>query len=277
VLLDEQHRRREVRARLEQLRALEDLLITHREQGVVVQAVSHRRQPPDLLQQSLPEHLLDAKVDAPVEGFARADQSDEEGKERGWLLLAALKGGDGPAGDLLDLEGADDALDVVGMEPRRAGWIHLRQLFMDGRCTLGGDAEAPFLLDRRVRGLRGEEAVDQGADVKARAAGHHRLDAPREEAVDARARGAAVAAGAVLLVGVADADKMVADALQIRRGGLGRADVHVTVDLARVGRDDLAAEPGRQGQGYGALAGRRRADQDGDSICGQICGPVRPR
>ncbi len=54
---------------------------------------------------------------------------------------------------------------------------------------------------------------------------------------------------------------------QVMRGGgalggsrLGGADVHMAVDLARVGRDDLAAERLGQRDRQGGLAGRGRAD-----------------
>ena len=50
------------------------------------------------------------------------------------------------------------------------------------------------------------------------------------------------------------------------RGGLGRADVHVAVDLAAVGIDYLAAESPGQGHGQAGLAHGCRANYEEDGF-----------
>jgi hypothetical protein len=68
------------------------------------------------------------------------------------------------------------------------------------------------------------------------------------------------------LVGVGDIDQVMGNARAFCMGRLGGADLHVAVDLPRVGTDDIGAEGLSHRDRRGALAAGRRAREDEDPV-----------
>ena len=126
-------------------------------------------------------------------------------------------------------------------------------------------AGAPFLqpLERAAepceRGGRREETPCERSNVEAGSADHDGELSARRDRSDCRARKVTVAGRIESLVGRRHVEEVMRRALPLVRLGLRRADVHVAVDLPRVGVDDLAAETFCDVQRECALAGRGRA------------------
>jgi len=66
----------------------------------------------------------------------------------------------------------------------------------------------------------------------------------------------------VFFVGIDAIEEMVRDQAPFRRGGLGRADVQVAIDLHRIGADDLGGKLFGQGQGQVRFPHPRGAGDD---------------
>src|SRR5690606_5366013 len=184
-------------------------------------------------------------------------------------VVAGEVGGERPAGDLDHFQGADDPASVA------------RQDGPGGRRVGGGEpgvqgAGAPqreLLLQAGAHvgvGPGELEVVDGTADVEAGAAHQDRPAALGEQGVDPLPR-------EPLVLGDGGGDGHVPDVQEVVRHPaalLGRqfggADVHPSVELHRVGVDDLTSEALRQENTQIGLSGRSGAD-DGDDAGGGGC------
>ena len=149
------------------------------------------------------------------------------------------------------------------MEPGRPLGVDLAQLAEQALAADFVIALAQLLPQRGVGRAVGKGAPgDERVDVKPRPADDDRQFSAREDIVHAGGRFRRVARDGVVLRRVGDVDHVVRHALHFLRRGLGRADVHAAVDLHRVGRDDLAAEPLREHDAQRGLARGGRAGND---------------
>ena len=134
--------------------------------------------------------------------------------------------------------------------------------------ALALDSRLQLLAKGRVgRHLGDAPSVEQRAHVLSGAADHDRHAARRLDLADDGARPSQVQRQTELFIRVDEVQHVVDDPGALIGRGLGRADVHVPVDLPRVGADDLAVHQRRQPQREGALPHRGRAD-DGEQAAG---------
>ena len=77
---------------------------------------------------------------------------------------------------------------------------------------------------------------------------------------------------AVGLIGIADVDEVMRDALPLRLGRLGRADVEAAVDEHRVAGQDFRPERLRELNGERRLARSRRPEDDDELLALRLCG-----
>ena len=87
-----------------------------------------------------------------------------------------------------------------------------------------------------------KQAVQKGAQVEPCPAGHDRHPAPCRDIGDDSPGRARIIAGCVVLVWIQDFDEVVWDAPALLHRCLGRADVHVPVQLDGVAVDDFTME-----------------------------------
>ncbi|OPZ69496.1 MAG: hypothetical protein BWY83_01956 [bacterium ADurb.Bin478] len=169
---------------------------------------------------------------------------------------------DGPAGKFIHLQGADDALGIVDVQAVVGLRIHSLQIGIDRLASLFAYSLPPLFFDLRVRDLGCKQSADQRLEIKARAADHPHTTPAAQKVRDAATGLASELAGAVGLIRIADVDKMVGNPAAFLRGGLGGADVHKAVNLARISGHDIGGEPARQLEGQLGLADRRGTDQE---------------
>ncbi len=133
-----------------------------------------------------------------------------------------------------------------------------------GAFGLGEFAEAFALAG--FLGWRGEEAVDEGAQVEAGAAG----DDGQVPAFNNSSKGfaglAAVVPCGAGFIGRDDVDHVVLDEGALFVSGLSGADLHLAVDGYRVAADDLAAELCGEPECERGLAAGGRADEDDERL-----------
>ena len=116
---------------------------------------------------------------------------------------------------------------------------------------------------------RGEEAVDEGAQVEAGAAGDDGQVAAFGDSGEGFAGLAAVVAGGAGFVGPCDVDHVVLDEGALFVGRLGGADLHLAVDGDGVAADDLAVELLGEAEGEGGFAAGGGADEDDEGLVGR--------
>ena len=163
----------------------------------------------------------------------------------------------------VDLHGAHDALFVRGVELGRPLGVDLAQLTEQALAADLVIALAQLLPQRGVGRAVGKRAPgDERVDIQPRAADDDRQFCARENVIYTSGGLLGVARDGVVFRGIGDVDHVVRHALHLFRRGLGRADVHAAVDLHRVGRDDLAAEPLRKRHAERGLARGGRAGDD---------------
>ncbi len=162
----------------------------------------------------------------------------------------------------MHLEGALDALGVVGVEPRRRLRVHARELRVQR-----GPAPPPRRLlelgaDRRIGGRQRRQPAHQRALVEHRSAHEERNAPARGDLAGHAQRVGAEASRRVRLGGLDDVDEMVRDGGPRGRVGLGRADVHAAIDERRVDAHDLHGQARREGQRHRGLAARRGPEHE---------------
>ena len=157
--------------------------------------------------------------------------------------------GDGLARVIPDLQGPDDPLGIVGVEPGRRLRVHLAQLLPQGIQAALGRLD---LEPGPNPGLRAEVGkgppLTQGVQVQAGAAHHNGLSAPAENVLHTGGGLLHIPGHAVILPGVGHPHHVVGNPRHLLLGGTGGADDQVPVDLHGVGGDHLS--PQSLGQGH---------------------------
>ena len=97
----------------------------------------------------------------------------------------------------------------------------------------------------RIRPRPVEQPAQEAADVEPCAAADNRASAAGLDINQRIARTVTPGCGIERLVRLGHVDHVVTDLRQQRRLGLGCADVHVPINLTRVGADNLGIEPPR--------------------------------
>jgi hypothetical protein len=147
------------------------------------------------------------------------------------------------------------------MDCRGGKRVALFEQGVDGRCAFAVVALLPALArPGRRRGWHAQ-VRERRAQVEAGAAGEDGRPAGREELVDGSVRELGVLGDGGLVQERPDRDE------PCRPRRLRREHRHAAVDLHRVGRDDLAAEPVCDGFGDRGLPGCRRPE-DGQDLRG---------
>lgn len=259
----------------------------------------------DLVEQAALHHEFDAGVDARVEDFGGVVEEDEleVGSPRSevgsgrWLFVPnshfrlltlrtvplGLACGDGDPGLPEDLERADGAAGVVGVDAGRRGGIDALEFGAAGGGVHGGE----FGTELWVGFGSVEEAFEEGLDVEVGAA-----DDDGEDVVGAKAGDGLVGAGEPGVEGEGGTGfrvsgfgsrvgneiyEMMRYAPAFGGGGFGGADVEAGVDLEGVGGDDLGADGVLVAEGDGEIdgevglaAGGGAADDGGEGENGRI-------
>ncbi len=137
----------------------------------------------------------------------------------------------------------------------RGLWVDLRQFGVEDLaafgCGAGVQAGAQGLVGRH---LWDGPAFHQCPHVEPRAAHHYGQPAAAVDIGDSGPGQVAVLGQGQHLVGRHHVDEVVAQGGLLRGAGFGGADIHAAIDLARIGRDGLAAQGLPQGHGQGGLA-----------------------
>jgi hypothetical protein len=130
-----------------------------------------------------------------------------------------------------------------------------------GRAAKLGQIAEPD-AERFVARRRGEEAVDERAQVEACSATDNWQAVALGNSTDGFAGEAAIVSGGAWSVGRKDVDEVVGDAGALGKSGLGGADLHAAIDGDRVAGDYLAGELLGEGKGEGCLAAGGGAGDD---------------
>ena len=235
--------------------------------GQVGVQVGARAQRPHLVEQAAGQHGVKALRYALVQPAAleRLERNQQALMLRQIAALAsrlaAVKRGQGTAGEPPDFERAPDALRIKGLQPRGRDRIAARELGVQRRPSL----PARLRLQRGAHGRiglgHGVQAVDQGLEIEHGAADQQGQAAARRDGGDQRLRVAGKLGGAVGLQRVADVDQVVRHGGAFCGRGFGRADVHAAIDQRRVDADDLDPVLLRNRHRGGRLARGRGAGQ----------------
>jgi len=118
----------------------------------------------------------------------------------------------------------------------------------------------------RIRGRRGVEPAEQGADVQPGAAHDDRQPAARADRGDHDQRLGAEPGGVVAIVRVDHVDQMMHRRPSLLGRRLAGRRVHAAVDLARVGADHLQRQAVGERHRDGRLAGAGGAGDDQERL-----------
>ncbi len=129
-----------------------------------------------------------------------------------------------------DFDGADELGRVVGVDELCGGGVEAGEDAMQMCGTFFSGARAEFFAERFVALRRGEEAVEERAEIEAGASGDDGQASALRDAGDGFAGEAAVVSGGAGLVWGEDVDEVVGDAFALGECGLGGADLHAAVD-----------------------------------------------
>ena len=154
-----------------------------------------------------------------------------------------IVGGDGLAGELIDLQGTDDPLFIGRMKkcrPIRVNLSQFREQYITAECIIffvQGSTQY-IIFGARTKGPAGEE----GINIKPRAAHQNRNATAAENILAAGSSILHIAGDGIILHRICHINHMMRYGRLLFSGGFGGADIHAAVDLHRVGRDDLAAQ-----------------------------------
>ena len=172
-----------------------------------------------------------------------------------------------------DFERADHAPRILEVDRGSRHGVLLAEQGRDRLKAFACDELLHLLAEGRVLPRLLELIVlEQGLDVEARAAGEDGHPALRIEAVDDGLGLLLEERHAVGLIGIADVDEVMRDALPLRLGRLGRADVEAAVDEHRVTGQDFRLERLCELDGERCLARSRRPEDDDELLAPRPCG-----
>lgn len=181
--------------------------------------------------QAVLKHGGGAEVDAFVELRAGRREADAEDAVAGERVAAVLMGfGDGAAGEQRDFERADDLGEIVGVHLGGAGGVELCEQAMQCASPVACFFRAEAIAERFGACGAGEEAVDERAEIEARASRDDGEIAATGDAGEGFACVAAVVSGGVGFVGIAYVDEVMRGEFAFGARGLGGADLHLAKD-----------------------------------------------
>src|SRR5208337_4131034 len=183
------------------------------------------------------------------------------------LLLKEVplaEGRDWSACPLVDLQGPDDAVGVMGVQTGSSSPVYLLQAPIDMLPSRALSLGLQARPDRGVYFATPDQPRGQGLDIKSSATHDQCLLSLRTHLGDGLPRLLPEQGSAKFFIRVEDVNEVMPYYLPLFVRGLGRADVHVSVDLHRVGVDDLGPDVLRQLQGRRALPAGSRADYHHD-------------
>ena len=206
------------------------------------------------------EHRFDSAVDAVVEVFTRPAQGDDASMGGGRVELG-LKGADGLSALFEDLEGADEAAEVVGVDAGGGGGIAFGEEVVEvgGGALAGEFSEAAAEVPVGLRAI--EETFGDGFEVEGGASDEERDAVSGADIVDGRPGETSIEADAGMLVGVEDVDEVMGDEGALPGGRFGGGNIHTAVDSHGVKGYDLSMEMLREGDGDGGFADGGRSDE----------------
>ena len=223
--------------------------------GAQLGAVARSRQRAHLAQQAGLDHRARSGVDARDRASRARDRARAGARGRGdrakRVRARAARRSAGPCAATIS--------SARMMRRASFGWMRARRIRIDARAAARAGARgSPRAARLRVLALEPlaqlgvgcagvEQTFEKRADVEAGSARQHDdLAARLDRAVAARRASRDVAAGVVGDVGRDHVEQVVRHARALLGRRLGGADVHVAVDLHRVGVHDLAAEAHRE-------------------------------
>ena len=226
----------------------------------------------DFGQQPRVNHGLDPPVDARVEGLAVDGQTDLEGFEPFLRKsMAVLQGGDRLARAFQGLEGTDDAKAVVGVDSRGTGRVAVLQGGVQHAEALRRGPVFEPAADLRVGRSGIEQPELEGFDIESGPPGHHRQGPLPMQPMDARRRHGRVTGGVEGFVRFDHVDHVVGGCGLFRGRRLGRADIHLAIDLHRIGPDDFPFKPSAQiDSGRGLADAGGTADNHQAGMIGRV-------
>ena len=240
---------------------LADLPIAQAGHGRQLPGVTGGIQAAHLIKQPGCHHLIHARIDARVKlrpGSGDADLQDIKGRR-----VLALKLGDGLPRHQAHLERPDHAADVAIIDASRRGRVERRQPAVQRFSPLRAGLRFELRPQLRVRrDRRDAPTLNHCLDVLPRAAYQERQPPAGLDVGDGSVRQSLILSQGQHLVGRHDIQQVVRHTGAFCGCDLGRADVHAAVDLAGVGRHDLAAGRLSQIDAQGGFAGRGRAHDD---------------
>lgn len=209
------------------------------------------------------DHLDDALIDAGVQPVPRRREPvDVAGPFGLGSRMLPLLTGEGQSGEMCDLEGTDDAAEIVRVESCCGDRINAGEPSVEPFRSLS--AGFVFELPPELPVCRGtlEDAPEDAPEVQAGAADKQRRPAAGANLLADLGGGTDVLREAELFVRFEDVDQMVRDCGALVRGRFGGPHVHSAIQGHRVERDDLRIESAGQFQGErGLAAGGRPADK----------------
>jgi hypothetical protein len=195
----------------------------------------------DFLEPARLDHRLDARMDSPVERFARREQANFDNRvtfER--RAAAAMNFRDGLAGEEAHLEGANCFLGVLGGDTRRGFGVETGKQAMKVRRAVNFRAGAQALTNRFGAFRDIGEAFEQGAQVEAGPGGEDGKFFAFAETGEDREGAAAIFARSEDFFRLDEVDKVVRDSLLFRRRNFSSANVEPPVNLGGIADDDFA-------------------------------------
>src|SRR6266508_4296863 len=217
-------------------------------------------EPPDPGVSSEPDHLADARLDTTGQDVPwNVDPRGPNAFIRVALPSHRVARERAP-GDRGHLECPNRPSDVARLDPDGGGRIELRKALVQAirseNLGLGPKLVAGFRVRRRKL-----ELIDDGPEVQAGAADQQDPAASRIDALHDGPGELLVPSYREWLLGLGHVHQVMRDPRSLRRGRLGRPNVHPPVHEHRVHRDDLGPQPPREGQGGLALSGGGRSNE----------------
>ena len=231
-----------------------ELFITHSRHGWQAQAIAAGEQVTDFFHEPRFDHGVDAGVGAEVKGVSGAVEADNQDGIVEAFFLDLL--GEGHTGDFEDFKGADNAADVSGVDGDGSVGVNGVESVVEDLRAKGGGLFFQAGAEVGVGGDVGNgHALQETPDVEAAAADEDGDSAPRIDVIHGEVGLLKIEGEVEGLVGVHEVVEMMGSAVEVLGRGFGGADIHVSVDLAAVGVDYLAAEGLGEIQREGALTG----------------------
>ncbi len=194
-------------------------------QGFEVRRIA-AEEPFNLLQPPRGQHDLHPEFDAAVKLLPGQGQAQLQHLIGGVLKAVGLdEAREGLAGGLHHLQGPDDPVGVVGVEPGGAGRVQVQQALIEGGQPHGPQLPAQAVPDPRRRRALGKEPREQRLEIEAGAPHHQGRRPPVLQVRQDLAPFISIAGRVIGLRGVRHVDEVVGHPGHFCGGGLGGADI----------------------------------------------------